>query len=61
MVKMGYYENIIIKIRKKIDVHVVCIEFVLLYVWVCCAKCGMKSNSIKGIKNFMMLCDLLNC
>ena len=33
----------------KIGMHVVSIEFVLLYVWVCCVKCGMKLDSIKGI------------
>ena len=34
----------------KLGARVVCNEFVLLYVWVCCVKCGMILNSIKGIK-----------
>ena len=42
-------ERILIKMRMKIGMHVVSIEFVLLYVWVCCVKCGMKLDSIKGI------------
>ena len=48
MVKVERWENIN-KIRMKIGMHVVSIEFVLLYVWVCCVKCGMKLDSIKGI------------
>ena len=35
--------------REWIDLYVICIEFVLLNVWVCCVKCSMKLNSIRGI------------
>ena len=37
------------KRRKWIDLCAIDIEFVLLNVEVCCVKCSMKLNSIRGI------------